>query len=173
MEEIHPPIWRRILAPGNLTLPQLHAVLQIAMGWTNSHLHGFQVGEQFYTEPDPEYSDTTVLDERRVRLDRIAPGVGAHFVYEYDFGDGWEHTLVVEQILPPDPDAAYPRCIDGERACPPEDVGGAFGYSQFLDAIHDPRHPEHDEWLQWVGGSFDPEAFDRQKTNALLKVFYT
>jgi hypothetical protein len=169
LEDIDPPIWRRIQVPGNLTLPQLHAVLQIAMGWTNSHLHGFQVGKQFYTEPNPDYGPMTVLDERQVRLDQIAPEVGARFVYEYDFGDSWEHALVVEQILPLDPGVTYPRCIAGKRTCPPEDVGGGPGYMAFLAAIHNPRHPEHDEWLEWAGESFDPEAFDLRRVNQLLQ----
>lgn len=124
LEGIHPPIWRRIQVSSHLTLPQLHAVLQISMGWTNSHLHGFRQGERFYTEPDPNYTDMAVMDERQVQLHQIAPEVGSHFIYEYDFGDSWEHTLVVEQILLPDPGVAYPRCIAGKRACPPEDVGG-------------------------------------------------
>jgi hypothetical protein len=123
LEGIHPPIWRRIQVPGNLTLPQLHAVLQIAMGWTNSHLHGFRVGKQFYTEPNPDYGYGGA-GRAAGSVEQIAPAVGARFVYEYDFGDSWEHALVVEQILPPDPGVAYPRCIDGKRACPPEDVGG-------------------------------------------------
>jgi hypothetical protein len=173
LEGIHLPIWRRIHAPGDLTLPELHAVLQIAMGWTNSHLHGFRVGEQFYTEPDPDYADMAVVDERLVRLHQIAPEVGARFVYEYDFGDSWEHTVVVEQILPSETGVAYPRCIDGKRACPPEDVGGVHGYMEFLVAIHNPRHPEHDEWLDWAGNSFDPEAFDLQKVNQLIQAFYS
>lgn len=173
LEGIHPPIWRRIQAPGDLTLPQLHAVLQIAMGWTNSHLHGFREGEQFYTEPDPAYTDMAVMDERQVQLNQIAPEVGMRFVYEYDFGDNWEHTLVVEQIFSPVSSVAYPRCIDGKRACPPEDVGGIPGYIEFLAAIHNPRHPERAEWLDWVGGSFDPEAFDLQRANVLLQALYT
>ena len=170
LEEVHPPIWRRIQVPGELTLPQLHAVLQIAMGWTNSHLHGFRVRGQFYAEPSPDYADLEVMDERQVRLSQIAPEVGARFVYEYDFGDSWEHALVVEQILPPEPGAAYPRCIGGKRACPPEDVGGVGGYAEFLAAIQDPRHPEHAEWEQWAG-PFDPEALDLQKVNELLQSF--
>lgn len=95
------------------------------------------------------------------------------FVYEYDFGDSWEHTLVVEQIFSPDSSVAYPRCIDGKRACPPEDVGGVPGYMEFLAAIHDPRHPERAEWLDWVGVSFDPEAFDLQRVNELIQAFYS
>jgi hypothetical protein len=173
LENVYPPIWRRIQAPGDLTLPQLHAVLQIAMGWANSHLHGFRAREQFYTEPDPDYTDMDVIDERQVRLNQIAPEVGARFVYEYDFGDSWEHALVVEQILPPDPGVSYPRCMDGKRACPPEDVGGVNGYAEFFAVIHDPRHPDHAEWMQWGGGRFDAEAIDLHKANELLKTFYT
>ncbi len=120
------------------------------MGWTNSHLHGFRIGGQFYTEPDPDYADM-VVDERRIRMNQIAPEVSAHFIYEYDFGDSWEHALIVEQVLMPDHNVAYPRCIDRKRACPPEDVGGVTGYAEFLTAIHNPRHPEHDEWLHWAG----------------------
>ncbi len=170
---IRPPIWRRIQVPGDLTLPQLHAVLQITLGWTNSHLHGFRVGELFYTEPSPDYLDMAVMDEGQVQLNQIAPEVGAHFIYEYDFGDSWEHTLVVEKILPSEEGAAYPRCVAGKRACPPEDVGGISGYMAFLAAIQHPRHPEHAEWSQWVGGQFDPELFDLQEANELLQVFYT
>ena len=173
LDGIHPPIWRRIQAPGHLTLPQLHAVLQIAMGWTNSHLHGFRVGDQFYTEPDPDYADMAVVDERQVRLDQIAPAVGTRFVYEYDFGDSWEHTLLVEQILSPDSSVTYPRCIAGKRACPPEDVGGVPGYIEFFAAIHNPRYSEHVEWLQWAGDLFDSEAFDLQRVNELIHAFYS
>ena len=135
LKGVHPPIWRRIQVPGELTLPQLHAVLQIAMGWTNSHLHGFRVGEQFFTEPDPDYAGKNVMDERQIRLSQIASEVSARFVYEYDFGDRWEHAGVVEQILPPETGVAYPRCSDGNRACPPENVGGVPGYMEFLAAI--------------------------------------
>ena len=171
--DVHPPIWRRVLVPGDIPLPQLHAVLQIAMGWTNSHLHGFRVKDQFFTEPDPDYIFTDVEDERQVRLNQIAPEVGAKFIYEYDFGDSWEHDLIVEQILLPDPGVAYPRCIAGKRNCPLEDVGGTSGYAEFLSAIHNPRHPEHDEWLEWAGDQFDPEFFDLQKVNELLQVLYS
>jgi hypothetical protein len=172
LENIQPPIWRRIQVQGDFSLPRLHAVLQIVMGWTNSHLHGFRVNGQYYGEPDPDYDGLLdVIDERQVRLSQIAPDVGSHFVYEYDFGDSWDHELVVEQILSPQKEVQYPLCMDGNRACPPEDVGGVGGYAEFLAAIHNPRHPEHAEWIQWVGGKFDPEAFDLQSANELLQIF--
>lgn len=172
LKNVHPPIWRRIQVPGDLTLPQMHAVLQIVLGWTNSHLHGFRVGKLFYTEPDPDYAEMGVMDERQIRLYQVAPKVGARFTYEYDFGDSWEHELVVEKILPADPGTFILRCMDGKRACPPEDVGGISGYAEFLAAIQDDRHPDHAEWMQWIGGQFDPEEIDLQMANDQLQNFF-
>ena len=167
-----PSIWRRILAPDDIFLPRLHAVLQIVMGWTNSHLHGFKANGKFYSVPSQDYEDLMdVVDERQIHLSQIAPGVGSRFVYEYDFGDSWEHELVVEKILPAQEGTQYPLCLGGKSACPPDDVGGVWGYSEFVEAIRDPRHPEHDEWLLWAGGQFDPTAFDLPKVNKLLGDF--
>jgi len=103
-----------------------------------------------------------------VRLNQIADA-GAKFVYEYDFGDSWEHILLVEKVLPMEPDQQYPVCIKGKRACPPEDVGGVWGYYGFLEAIQDPDHPEHEDYLEWIGEDFDPEAFDLDAVNAALR----
>ena len=172
LQSSRPSIWRRILAPDDIFLPRLHAVLQIVMGWTNSHLHGFKANGKFYSEPSQDYEDLMdVVDERQIHLRQIAPGVSSRFVYEYDFGDSWEHELVVEKILPAQEAAQYPLCLGGKSACPPDDVGGVRGYSEFLEAIRHPRHPEHDEWLQWAGGKFDPAAFDLPKVNKLLRDF--
>jgi hypothetical protein len=170
LNDSHPPIWRRIQVPADICLPELHAVLQIVMGWSNSHLHGYRVGRQYYSEPDPnleEMMDDT-LDERRIRLSQIAPDTGSRFIYEYDFGDSWEHTVVVEKILPLDADEHYPRCLTGKRACPPDDVGGMGGYYDFLEVVQDPEDPEHDEMVAWYGGKFNPEYFDLQRVNDLL-----
>ena len=164
-----PPIWRRILVPGDVTLGRLHGILQAAMGWTNSHLHEFIIEQAHYGRPDPDYDDE-MRDDRRVRLSQIAPTAGYRFRYVYDFGDGWLHTLAVEQILPPEPGQQYPACIAGKRACPPEDVGGIGGYAYFLEAIRDPTHPEHDSYLEWIGGPFDPEAFDLEQVNRRLRL---
>jgi hypothetical protein len=167
-----PSVWRRIQTPGDILLPRLHAVLQIAMGWTNSHLHDFKAVGKFYAEPSTDYEDLMdMIDERQVHLRQIAPGVGSRFVYEYDFGDSWEHELVVEKILPAQEGTQYPLCLSGKSGCPPDDVGGVWDYSEFLEAIRDPRHPEHDEWLQWAGGKFDSAAFDLPKVNKLLGDF--
>jgi hypothetical protein len=110
-----------------------------------------------------------MLNERRFKLYQIAPAGGARFRYEYDFGDGWLHQVTVEKVLPADPEMRLPLCLKGKRACPPEDVGGVWGYENFLEAIRDPDHPEHDEYLEWVGGEFDPESFDIDDVNAALR----
>jgi hypothetical protein len=172
LKDSHPSIWRRIQAPGDILLSRLHAVLQIVMGWTNSHLHHFKAGGRYYGEPNPEFADMIeVIDERHVRLSQIASNVKARFVYEYDFGDSWEHELVVEKILPPEVGTQYPRCMDGECACPPEDVGGVWGYQEFLEAMRDPQHPEHEDMVEWIGGEFDPQAFDLRGVNGALQLF--
>jgi len=174
LKNSQPLIWRRIQVPGDILLSRLHAVLQIVMGWTNSHLHQFKAGGRYYGEPDPEFADRVeVIDERQTRLDQVAPAVKARFVYEYDFGDSWEHELVVEKILPPEKGEQYPRCTDGQRACPPDDVGGVWGYQDFLEAMRDPKHPEHEDMVEWIGGEFDPEAFDLRGVNGALQLFYS
>lgn len=167
LREIKPPIWRRVRVPGDITLAKLHHVLQIVMGWTNSHLHKFTIGAVDYAEPDPDGS-LNFRSDRRARLNEVVR-LRQKFMYEYDFGDGWEHEIVVEQTLQPEPGAFYPVCLGGERACPPEDCGGIWGYAEFLEAIRDPNHPEHADMLGWAGGSFDPEVFDLDAVNRELR----
>jgi hypothetical protein len=167
LRDSKPPIWRRILVPGNITLAQLHPILQVVMGWYDAHLHQFIVDGTYYGVPDPD-DFVEVKDERRVRLNQIAPMETSKFIYEYDFGDSWEHELLVEKILSPEKGARYPVCIKGRRAGPPEDVGGVWGYDEFLEAIRDPDHPEHEDYLEWIGGEFDPEAFDLDEINDAL-----
>jgi hypothetical protein len=171
LNDLRPPVWRRILVPGNTTLRKLHDILQIVMGWTDSHLHQFVIGDAWYgaTDYDEGGGVRELLPEQRYRLSQVAPEPGARFVYEYDFGDGWDHTVLVEKIAPPEPGARSPQCVAGKRACPPEDVGGVWGYEAFLEAIRNRRHPEHDEYLTWIGGQFDPEAFDLEAVNAQLR----
>lgn len=165
---IRPPIWRRLQVRGSATLPKLHDAIQIAMGWTDSHLHLFNVGGVSYGVPDPDFDDD-VRSERRIKLGQIVYGAKDRFSYEYDFGDSWEHEILVEKVLPPDPAVHYPICLTGKRACPPEDVGGVWGYADFLEAIAHPEHAEHEEMLEWVGGAFDPEAFDLEAVNQALR----
>ena len=166
---IEPPIWRRMVVPGQVTLFSLHRMLQVVMGWENYHLHQFIVGNTYYGEPDPEYDDR-MKDDRRVRLQKIAREEGASFIYEYDFGDDWRHVITVEEIEPLTPNSLAPRCLDGARACPPEDCGGIGGYEHLLEALRDRRHPEHKELRAWVGAHFDPELFSLQAVNSALAV---
>jgi hypothetical protein len=166
-----PPIWRRLLVPAGLTLEVLHDVLQLAMGWTDFHLHEFRVGQKRYGIPDPEdqlMSLPPVGNERRVHLSMVLGKVGARATYTYDFGDSWEHAIVVEKVMQPAAGIAYPICIDGKRQCPPEDCGGIPGFYDLLAAISDPAHKEHEDMSGWLGGDYDPEAFSVEDVNGRL-----
>lgn len=168
--DIKPLIWRRLLVPADIKLPKLHQCLQLTMGWTDSHLHQFKVGETHYGIPDPEWSELEMLDERRVRLCDLIGEAQREIGYEYDFGDGWEHRIVLEQVDPPNEFMRYPLCTAGERACPPEDVGGMPGYEEFLKIIRDPEHEEYGQSLLWAGSrAFDPEGFDLNAVNRALR----
>lgn len=170
LHRIEPPIWRRLLLPSDMRLGKLHRVLQCIFDWENYHLHQFVVGDTFYGVPDPEWGDDLPMrDERTVPLSRVLKQVGDTIMYEYDFGDGWRHDIVLEAVLPVNEDRTYPLCVAGARARPPEDVGGAGGYAHFLDAIGDPEHAEHDELLMWAGGVFDPEGCDVNMINRQLR----
>jgi hypothetical protein len=170
LKYIRPPIWRRIEVPGDVTLDKLHLILQAVMGWSNSHLHQFKVGKTYYGEPSiDEFSDLNLKDESKARLQKILSKPKQKMIYEYDFGDGWEHEILLEKVLPLDRGVRYPRCLSGARACPPEDCGGVYGYANFLEAISDPKHEEHDEYLDWIGGEFDAEKFDGAKLENALK----
>lgn len=166
-----PPIWRRI-ETHNCSLATLHDIIQVAMGWEDYHLHRFQIGQRQYGIPDPMDIDFGIrlIDERKVRLSEVIAGAGQRvmFVYEYDFGDGWEHSIKLERTASAEFGIKYPRCTDGKRACPPEDVGGAWGYAEFLEAIADPEHARHEELMEWVG-EFDPEEFSIDDVNRDLR----
>lgn len=169
-----PPVWRRLQVPGDARLDWLHAVLQVAIGWTNSHLHAFQVGEDRYSDTRHHYAehagDPEILEARQFTLRQIAPRARDAFGYEYDFGDSWEHAITVEKILPPDAAAATTAvCLDGARACPPEDCGGVWGYADLLKILKNRKHPEHQTMKQWLGREFDAAAFDVAKTNLWLR----
>lgn len=169
LDDTHPPIWRRIQVSEDTSLLKLHDIVQIVMGWEDDHLHSFLIEDQYYGRPeDDEYGEFGTIDEKRVKLKEVIPGEGFRFKYEYDFGDSWEHTLIVEKILPPEEGVRYPVCVKGKRACPPEDVGGVWGYENFLEAIRDPDHEEHDMYLEWIGDNFDPETFDLEGVNQSL-----
>jgi hypothetical protein len=163
-----PPIWRRVQVPGNVTLAQLHDTVQAVMGWTDSHLHQFIIGDECYGPHDPDLDmDLDMADERKVKLSQVA-SLKDKFVYQYDFGDCWEHLILVEKLLPPEPEVRYPACVDGQRNCPPEDCGGAWGYQSLLKTIADPTHPDHEEMCEWLGDEFDAEVFDVATINSQL-----
>mgnify|MGYP001591232569 CR=1 FL=1 len=164
---LKPPVWRRVLVLGDTSLGELHAIIQRAMGWSNSHLHMFHVGEKRYAPRTPDWDD--VEDERKFILWGIAPEAGFKFFYEYDMGDSWGHEIKVETIASETADFKGPECLVGARACPPEDCGGIEGYEDFLAAIRAPKHEQHDEMIEWVGDDFDPDDFDVDRANKALR----
>ena len=172
LRNIRPPIWRRVQVESSTTLSQLHLIIQAAMGWYNYHLHSFSIQGIEYGEPQPDYG-LDIQDERKVKLNQVIKSEKAKFFYTYDFGDSWEHSILVEKILPLDPKISYPLCIKAKRACPPEDCGGAWGYMEFLEAIQNPQHPEHEDSLEWVEGSFDSEQCSLEEINQRLAQFKT
>jgi hypothetical protein len=163
-----PPIWRRLLIAGSTPLPLVHEAIQVAMGWTNSHLHQFVADGIVYGMADDGLDFGETLDESRYKLSQLLRHEQDSLIYEYDFGDDWRHKVTLEKIALVGADAQLPLCLGGKRACPPEDVGGIWGYRDFLDAIADPQHPQHEGYLEWVGDAFDPGAFDIDEVNALL-----
>mgnify|MGYP001069261173 CR=1 FL=1 len=166
LKDITPPVWRTLEVPGNLTLDQLHQVLQVAMGWENAHLYLFQIGGKLYGEPNSEW-DLPVADASMTTLEEVS-GRTSSFTYEYDLGDSWVHEITVVRAREGG-GGGRPRCTGGARACPPEDCGGPPGYEGFLEAITDPCHEEHEAMLEWVGGQFDPEAFDLTAVDRALR----
>jgi len=169
LKYIKPPIWRRLLLPDNYTLGDLHGAIQIAMGWGNYHLHAFRIGGIEYTSEEANLDELEMEDEDTVLLKTVTKRPKQKFTYEYDFGDSWQHEIVVEKIPPLDPQGKYPVCVAGARACPPEDCGSVPGYYGILEAIGDPDNPEHKELLEWLGGSYDPEHFDLDAVNRRLR----
>lgn len=165
LADIRPPIWRRLQVPADLTLDLLHLVIQAAMGWENYHMHVFSTPAGDHGQRDSELGHG---DERKVPLYAVAPAAGDKIAYTYDFGDDWVHRIETEKILPKEPGTAYPHCVTGRRACPPEDCGGPRGYANFLEAITGPKHEQHEELLEWIDGPFDPHHLDIEDINKLL-----
>lgn len=172
LKHIEPPIWRRIQIR-DCRLDRLHELIQLAFGWWNCHLYRFEIEGQRYGDPYPlgdnfdefDYEDSTIT-----KLSEIVPKNGnpLHFEYEYDFGDGWNHEILFEGCLRAECGERYPVCVEGERACPPEDVGGSRGYAEYLEAMADPKNERHDELMQWRG-RFDPEEFDVEKRTKKMR----
>lgn len=164
---VKPPIWRRIQVRSDATLAELSVLLEAAMGWFGGHLHAFDVSGVIYEPPDP-YEDRFghAEDEAAHRLGEVLPSVKAKMRWDYDFGDNWQHNVLVESIEAAADDANYPRCIGGRRACPPEDCGGPWGFSDLLDAIANPGHGRHDELTEWLPVDYDPSHFDADEMTA-------
>lgn len=167
LEGAEPPVWRRVIVSGNRSMKRLHEILQIAMGWTNSHLHLFEFPDgSVYTNSGFMLEHVEHQDESKTKLRKLVKTPGSTFKYEYDFGDSWSHSIEVEDIRG-DP-VWEPRCTGGEGACPPEDVGGVWGYSEFLAAMSDPEHERHEEFKQWVGDEWQP-TFDMDAVNEVFR----
>ena len=171
LEEI--PVWRRVLVREDINLGLLHAVIQVVMGWTNSHLHQFIIEDMFYLNPrmgkDITFTDIPYIDERKTLLMDVVTRAGSEFEYEYDFGNSWMHSIFVEDIFTPEKaNKHFAECIGGEKASPPEDCCGPWEYEEFLDILQDPGHEEYENIMESLGGNFDPEVFDIKRANTYL-----
>jgi hypothetical protein len=165
LQRIDPPVWRHLLVPANMTLADLHDVIQTVMPWTDDHLHAFDIAGERFGDPS---TTTRVVSETRLTLAGVRNKGVTRFTYTYDFGDSWEHLIVIEGTVPRVAGQHYPACVDGQRACPPEDCGGVYGYANLLEARADPTHPRHEELSEWLREDFDPEAFSVANFDAWL-----
>lgn len=168
-----PKIWRRLLIPSDLLLSDFHHIIQIAMGWTNSHLHQFIKNRTYYTGrmpgDDDYWDEMNNVDYKSMKISDLLKKEKTKIVYEYDFGDSWEHDIILEKILPIDNTINYPVCLKGKMNCPPEDCGGIWGYADMLEILQQPDHEEYESYIEWLGDEFDPEYFDLEETNELLR----
>ena len=165
LDDVKPAVLRRIEVPLAIRLDRLHLAIQAAMGWTNSHLYEIRAGDVGWSTlyPEADWPDD-FLDARKARLGDVLADVGTKTLrYLYDFGDGWEHTIKIERLIDPEPGALYPRLIEASGRCPPEDVGGPWGYAEFLEAMQDPKHERHAEFAEWVGEHFEPTVVDADR----------
>ena len=169
LRQVRPTVWRRFQVRSDMTLEQLHWVLQLVIGWTDSHLHQFRVAPA--TSGRARSAQIVESeDERRIVLAEALRKPKDRLIYEYDFGDGWKHDVELEEVSAVSPHGKFPWVLSGKRACPPEDVGGPWGYANFLEALADPKHPDHEDLAEWCGDPFDPEAFD---VNAINRAFHS
>ena len=166
-----PPVWRRLLVPADIRLDRLHEAIQTAIGWTDTHLHVFSTRSGDYGIPDPELG---YRNERNARLAQFLQQPGDRIHYSYDFGDGWEHDIVLEKRLNSEPGVQMPACLARKGACPPEDCGGPWSYADLKEALADPRHEDHESILDWLGldtaEGFDPAACDLAEINEALSL---
>ena len=164
-----PPVWRRLLVPGEIRLDHFHEVIQVAMGWSDYHMHVFSTDAGEYGVHDPELG---FLDERQTTLSRLLSEPGDRIGYTYDFGDAWEHEIMLEKVLLAHPEQLYPTCVTGKGACPPEDCGSVWGYARLREVLADPSDEEHANMLEWLelqsASDFDAAAFEIEPINDLL-----
>ena len=168
LKAVKPPIWRRLELPANLKLNDFYKILMHTMPWGGYHLWCFEANGQEYMGDEESAEEMGTLLASKYKLSQFLSKEGEKGLFTYDFGDNWEHEILLEKIIFPEPGVAYPRCTAGKRNCPPDDCGGPWGYPDFLQAISDPAHPEHEDMLEWIGGEFDPEEFDLEKVNQRL-----
>lgn len=167
--DIEPPIWRRIEVRSSIKLCCLHTAIQVVMGWNDTHLHQFKKGHKRWGIPEyDEFNQSHLIDESKAQLGGVLKAKGDSMLYEYDFGDDWQHEVVLEEILPAEHAPKWPVCFGGERHCPPEDVGGTPGYEEFLKVIFNSAHEDYKQHLRWVGGHFVDE-FDPKPVNDRLQ----
>ncbi|MEL6865924.1 MAG: plasmid pRiA4b ORF-3 family protein [Bacteroidota bacterium] len=167
LEDAKPPIWRRIEIASETTLEDFHQIIQSAMGWRNCHLHHFIVDNEFYN-PQSEWDDFG-NDYTGLKISDLLVAEGQKLRYEYDFGDSWLHQIKLEKIIEKQKSTAYPRCIKGKRACPPEDCGGIWGYMELEDIMKNKKHKQYKDMLEWLGGPLEPEKFDLDEINQRLR----
>jgi hypothetical protein len=170
-----PKIWRKILIKSDMFLSDFHMAIQFAMGWTNSHMHSFEYNGKSYSERvigDDFWDEFDCVDYKNFKVSKFLKNEKDKIKYEYDFGDGWEHNIVLEKILPIENDKRYPICIGGKNSCPPEDCGGIYYYIHMLEVLKNPKHKEYKEIKDWLEEEFDPEEFDLQEVNSGLASFH-
>lgn len=168
LRDVQPAVCRQLVVKSETPLPKFAQMLERVMGWESYHLHMFEVGGILFGPQDDEFDSEHVIDERKVTVQQVLPRVGAQLRFDYDFGDGWEHVVVVDAIEAPLEGKRYPICLAGERACPPEDCGGVTGYEELLAALADPSSEEYEDYVEWAG-DFDPERFDLVGANRRLR----
>ena len=172
LKESELKIWRRILIFSSLPLPDFHKVIQTTMGWENSHLHQFVENRTFYMPrmpDDPSWYDMNNVDYKDMKVSDLLINENDTTIYEYDFGDSWMHDIILEKKISNDPKIIFPTCLDGAMNCPPEDCGGIWRYEEVLEIIKNPGHEEYEEYMEWLGGEFDPKYFNKDEINKRLK----
>jgi hypothetical protein len=172
LKGVKPKVWRRLLIPSNLLLSDFHKIIQTSMGWTNSHLHQFIKNRTSYTEKvqeDDFWDEMNYVDYKNIKVSDLLKKEKDKIIYEYDFGDCWEHDIILGKILPLDANTKYPLCLTGKMNCPPEDCGGILGYSDMLEILQKPDHEEYESYIEWLGEKFDPEYFNKDEVNELLR----